>query len=149
MTHTRCALGFVLAASLSVVVAAQQPSAPAAPALSTPDQITAFASSLDACKPGKATTPHLLMKSFVIEHTVVGETNGACTYSQTMPGNMKMECSFSAAGRKAMAAELRNMATGGSMRGGTSQAQPEWAKECEIVTASGSRSPMAQSPRPR
>jgi len=30
------------------------------------------------------------------------------------------------------------------MRGGTSQAQPEWAKECDIVTASGARSPMVR-----
>jgi hypothetical protein len=62
---------------------------------------------------------------------------------------MTMECAFSAAGRKAMAAEIRKLADGGSLTGGTSQAQPEWAKECEIVTASGARSPMVPAPRQR
>lgn len=130
----------------SVTGAAQQP---AGPALSSPDEITAFATALDACKAGTANTPHPLMRTFVIEHVVSGEKAGACAYSQSMPGKMKMECGLSPAGRKAMAADIRNMATGGAMRGGTSQAQPAWAAECEIVTASGSRSPMVQPPRSR
>lgn len=149
MLRTDFVVGFVFAASVASASAQQAPVATARPTPGTPDQVAAFAASLDTCVPGKVATPHLLMKSFVVEHTVVGEAGNVCSYSQTMPGNMKMECAFSAAGRKAMAAELRNMASGGSMRGGTSQAQPAWANECEIVTASGSRSPLVQPARPR
>lgn len=120
-----------------------------APSLGTPDQIRVFADALDACKAAKVATPHPLMRNFVIEHTVIGEKGAVCAYTQTMPAKMTMECGFTASGRKLMAAEIRKTAEGGAMSGGTSQAQPEWAKECEIVTASGSRSPMAPAPRSR
>jgi hypothetical protein len=144
MTHRIAAVLLVGFATATGV--AQQP---VGPTLSSPDEITAFATALDACKAGTAATPHPLMRGFVIEHVVSGEKAGACAYSQSMPGKMKMECGFSAAGRKAMAAEIRNLAAGGAMRGGTSQTQPAWATECEIVTAAGSRSPMVQPPRNR
>lgn len=134
---------FVIGGVILAAVANAQSQAPVlvpAPA----DQVVAFADALDACKTGKVATAHPLMKSFVIEHTITGEKESACAYSQTMPGKMTMECRFSPANRKLMAAELRASAAGGPMRGGTSQAQPEWARECEIVTASGARSPMVR-----
>jgi hypothetical protein len=132
-----CAASAVM---LAGVVYAQTP----APVPARVEEVRAFADSLDACKAGKVATPHPLMKSFVIEHAVTGEKGAACSYSQTMPGKMTMECAFTPAGRKAMAADIRATAAGGPMRGGTSQAQPEWAKECELVTASGARSPMVR-----
>lgn len=143
----RIRLLFVMGAVvLSVALHAQAPTPPAAqaPTPGSADEVRAFADSLEACKAGKVATAHPLMKSFVIEHTVSAEKDAACGYVQTMPGKMTMECKFSASGRKLMAAELRASAAGGPMRGGTSQAQPEWARECEIVTASGARSPMVR-----
>jgi hypothetical protein len=139
-------LSTCVAVALVGVLQAQAPvPAPAAPpALATADEIRTFADSLEACKAGKAATAHPLMRSFVIEHTVTGEKDAACMYSQTMPGKMTMECAFSPKGRALMATEIRASAAGGPMRGGTSQAQPEWAKECELVTASGARSPMVR-----
>lgn len=129
---------------VSVALHAQAPPPAQPPVPGTADDVRAFADSLDTCTLGKVATAHPLMKSFVIEHTIAGEKDKSCAYSQTMPGKMTMECKFSPAGRKLMAAELRVSVAGGPMRGGTSQAQPDWAKECELVTASGTRSPMVK-----
>jgi hypothetical protein len=147
--NVRIAQRIWLVAVGALSVAASWSLAAQAPSSSTPAEIRVFADALDACKPAKASAPHLLMKAFVVEHTITGEKNALCAYSQTMPGKMTMECGFTAAGRKSMAAEIRKLADGGSMSGGTSQAQPDWAKECEIVTASGARSPMVPAPRSR
>jgi hypothetical protein len=146
MTRNLCLVSVGVAVILLSAVHAQVPApAPAQPP--TPgsvEDVRTFADALESCKTGKVATAHPLMKSFVIEHTVTGDKDAACGYVQTMPGKMTMECKFSASGRKLMAAELRASVAGGPMRGGTSMAQPEWAKECEIVTASGARSPMVK-----
>jgi hypothetical protein len=115
----------------------------------TPAEIVAFAEALDGCTPATAKTPHPLMTTFVVEHTVNGEKDGACGYAQTMPGRMKMVCTLSGDGRRALSAELKTMASGGPMRGGTSAAQPVWMKECEIELPSGSRVPAVQTRAPR
>ena len=145
MTLRGCLLSAMGVAVFGIAVHAQS-QAPA-PTPNSPEQVGVFADALEACRAGKVATAHPLMKSFVIEHTITGakgEKLDACGYVQTMPGKMTMECAFSLENRKLMAAELRASAAGGPMRGGTSQAQPEWAKECEIVTASGARSPMVR-----
>jgi hypothetical protein len=146
MTRNLCLASVGVAVLLLSAVYAQVPApAPAQPP--TPgsvEDVRAFADGLESCKTGKVATAHPLMKSFVIEHTVTGDKDATCGYVQTMPGKMTMECKFTASGRKLMAAELRASVAGGPMRGGTSMAQPEWAKECEIVTASGTRSPMVR-----
>lgn len=115
----------------------------AAQTLSTPAEAEAFAASLGTCTAAKAAAPHPLMPSFVIEHTIDGEKDGACAYSQTMPGKMKMICALSADGRKSLATDLRTMATGGPMKGSTSAAGPAWMTECEIEMADGKRIPAA------
>jgi hypothetical protein len=112
-------------------------------ALSTPAEVEAFAASLGSCTAAKAATPHPLMRSFVIEHTIDGEKDGACAYSQTMPGKMKMFCTLSADGRESLATDLRTLATGGPMKGSTSAAGPVWTKECEIEMPDGKRIPVA------
>lgn len=115
----------------------------ASQAVSTPAEVEAFAKALEGCTAAKAATPHLLMKNFVIDHTIGTETAGKCDYRQTMPGKMNMICGFSADARKAFAAELRNMYAGGSMRGSSSSAGPAWMKECEIELPDGKRIPAA------
>lgn len=115
----------------------------AAQALSTPAEVEAFAASLESCTAAKAATPHPLMGSFVIEHTIDGEKDGACAYSQTMPGKMKMFCTLSAEGRQSLAADLRSMAAGEPMKGSTSAPGPVWTKECEIEMPDGKRIPAA------
>lgn len=140
MTRTGSLWSGAVVVVMGAALYAQAPAQPPVPAPA--DAVRAFADALDTCTAGKVATAHPLMRSFVVEHTIAGEKDASCGYSQTMPGKMTMECKFSAAGRKAMAGELRASVAGGPMRGGTSQAQPEWAKECEIVTASGTRSPM-------
>lgn len=112
-------------------------------ALSTPAEVSAFATSLEACAAGTARTPHLLMPTFVVEHTIEGEKGDMCAYRQTMPGNMTMTCALSEAGRAALAVELKTLADGGSFKGGTNQAVPAWFKECEILMPNGNRIPAA------
>lgn len=123
-----------------VLAQAQTPAPPAA--------VRAFADALAACTPATVSTTHPLMRTFVIEHTVAGQQAGRCRYDQTMPGKMRLECAFTPEGRQAMASEIRASAEGGPMSGGTSRTQPAWTSECEIVTASGTRTPMAPAPRP-
>ena len=129
MTRNRC---LFLSALLPLAFAAQA---------SEPDAATlAFADTVAACSAGGFSSPHPFVKDFTIVHTVVGEKNGACEYSQTMPGNMRMECALSEDGRKALAEEFREQAKG-RMSGATTDA-PAWSAECEIVTRDGKRMPM-------
>ena len=113
--------------------------------LSSPAEATAFVSALDACTVSKMRAPHPLMASFVVDHTILGEENGACVYKQTMPGKMTMVCALTPSGRKSLAADMNVMTAGGAMRGGTNQAQPGWFKECQIELPNGNRIPAAQS----
>lgn len=117
------------------------------PTPAAPAQVRAFADGLDTCAAGKVATQHPLMTTFVVEHPVAGVKDGMCMYTQTMPAKMTMACAFSAAGRRAMAADIRATVGGGPMGGGTNRAMPAWAQECEIVTAAGARSPMAPPAR--
>ncbi|PZO10972.1 MAG: hypothetical protein DCF27_01040 [Lysobacteraceae bacterium] len=108
-----------------------------APSITDP---TVFADALDACTVATHAAPHPFVRGFVIEHAIAGELDGACAYSQTMPGGMRMECKLSQAGRSGMAGEYREQAAG--RMSGSSRTQPAWARECEIVTKDGNRSPM-------
>ena len=100
----------------------------------------AFADALEACTVSRHAAPHPFMRTFTIEHAIAGERDGACAYSQTMPGEMRMECRLSKAGRSDLAGDLREQAQG-RMSGGTGR-QPAWSSQCEIVTKDGKRSPI-------
>ena len=139
--HLRHVFGVVLIPALSVVAVH------AAGQLSTPAETQTFLTALDGCSTGKASTPHPLIPSFVVEHTVLGEKNGACDYRQTMPGKMTMVCALTPAGRRTLSADLKTMVSGGPMRGGTNAAQPEWTKECQVELPNGTRIPAAQPAR--
>jgi hypothetical protein len=119
--------------SLAAETEAQAPATIADPA--------AFADALQACTASSHTAPHPFMKGFVIEHAIAGEQDGACAYSQTMPGEMRMECKLSEAGRSGLAGEFREQAQG--RMSGSTGAQPAWTGECEIVDKAGKRSPMS------
>lgn len=131
----------VLALMLAMPALAADPATapPADPAPATVDP-AAFAVALEACTAARHAAPHPFMKGFEIEHTIAGESDGTCAYSQTMPGGMRMECRLSDAGRRGLATEFREQAAG-RMSGGTGK-QPAWTAECEIVTKDGARSPM-------
>jgi len=134
--------------TLSLVWALPTGATAVAQDVSTPAEVTAFIGHLDTCSPGTARTPHPLMTSFVVEHSVVGETDGTCGYRQTMPGNMTMVCALTPDGRKALAADLGAMAAGGALRGGTTRAPPVWMSECQIELQNGTRLPAVQPRRP-
>ncbi len=102
----------------------------------------AFAESLDTCTPASHQAPHPFMKGFTIEHRITGESDGHCDYSQTMPGDMRMECRLTAEGRAGLVAEFREQAQG-RMSGSTSS-QPAWTSECEIVAKDGKRIPIGR-----
>ncbi len=105
-----------------------------------PLDLAAFAEAVAACQPSNHAGPHPFVKGYTIEHAVTGEEQGSCRYSQSMPGDMRMECALSSAGREGLAEEFRQQAQG-KLSGGTSR-QPEWTRECEIVDKSGKRSPL-------
>ena len=109
--------------------------------LSSPAEASAFVAALDTCSASTMRAPHPLMASFVVDHTILGEENGACGYRQTMPGKMAMVCALTPSGRKLLAADMKVMTSGGALRGGTNQPQPGWFKECEIELSSGKRVP--------
>lgn len=52
----------------------------------------AFGQAIAACAPASLNKPHPLMPSFETEHQIQGERDGLCRYTQTMPGDMHMEC---------------------------------------------------------
>jgi hypothetical protein len=120
---------------------------PQPPALSSPSEVGAFVDALGACTEAKTATPHPLMKSFVVEHTIAGATEQGCSYRQTMPGRMAMVCALSETGRKALAADISVYATGGAMKGSTSGPQPAWWGECELEMPDGRRSPLSSPGR--
>jgi len=128
----------LLAAALPLAAAAaQDPPAPG-------EDPAAFADSLEACEPAVLKIPHPLVRPFIITHTVQGVQDGRCRYEQTMPSDLTMECAFSEEGRKAMAGEIRKLAGDTHLHGSTKGPQPVWAKECEIVTADGKRTPFGR-----
>lgn len=100
----------------------------------------AFAGHVAACEAASHQSPHPFVRGFTIDHAVAGETDGRCTYTQTMPGGMRMECGLSAEGRAALAHEFREMAEG--RMSGSTESQATWTRECEIVTADGKRLPV-------
>jgi hypothetical protein len=132
---------FSFALVLAAPVYAAAPAAPAATEAAAPTTDAAgFADALEACTAATHAAPHPFMKGFVIEHAIAGELDGACAYSQTMPGGMRMECKLSEAGRSGMAGDYREQAAG--RMSGSTGSQPAWTSECEIVTKDGQRSPM-------
>ena len=116
--------------------------APTPPPVSGSAEIAAFVEALNSCTAAKAATPHPLMRTFTVEHTVAGITATGCDYRQTMPGRMAMVCSLSPAGRKALATEISVYAKGGSISGSTSAAKPVWWSECQLELPDGKRQPM-------
>jgi hypothetical protein len=120
---------------------------PQPPALSSPAEVSAFVGALGACTEAKAATPHPLMKSFVVEHTIAGATEPGCNYRQTMPGRVAMVCVLSEEGRAALAADINLYVSGGAMKGSSSGPQPAWWSECELEMPDGKRSPMASPGR--
>ncbi len=129
-----------LTLSCSTLAWSATPSSDAAPVASAPLDLAPFAEAVASCRPASHSGPHPFMKGFTIEHTIRGEVDGACGYTQSMPGGMTMECALSDAGREGLAEEFRQQAEG-RLSGGTSR-QPGWTRECEIVDNAGKRSPM-------
>ncbi len=113
------------------------------PQVSGTAEISAFVAALESCTEAKASTPHPLMTSFTVEHTIAGAKEAGYDYRQTMPGNLTMVCTLSVEGRKALAGELSVYAKGGTISGSTSGLRPAWWSECELETADGTRQPMA------
>lgn len=107
----------------------------------------AFGQALAACAPASISMPHPLMAGFETAHRIEGERDGLCRYTQTMPGDMHMECGFSEAGRKAYATEFEKLATG--RLSGSSKEKPAWADACEIVMKDGKRLPAFGTTRTR
>jgi hypothetical protein len=124
----------------AATVVAQKAPAPAI-------DIEPFAAALEECKPATQEMPHPLMANVTIKHTIVGEKNGKCAYTQSMPGNMSMECAFAPESRKSVADSLRWMVKDSRVSGSTKAPVADWMKECEIVMPSGQRVPAAQAPR--
>lgn len=116
------------------------PSTDAAPVASASLDVAPFADAVASCQPATHSAPHPFVKGFIIEHAIRGEVDGACAYTQSMPGGMRMECALSDAGREGLAEEFREQAKG-RMSGGTSR-QPGWTRDCEIVDNAGKRSRM-------
>lgn len=141
MRHALALVVLVLIGAAAVAAGAQ--------AVSSPEALSTFLASLETCTAGTANTPHPLIPGFIVVHTSNGPTDGACGYRQTMPGNMTMVCALSERGRSVLAADIRAMMAGGSMRGSTSAAPPAWMQECEIEMANGRRIPAAPAARPR
>lgn len=119
------------------MLAGQQMAAPAVGDVATGP--AAFATDLSACSPAAFNSPHPLVPGFEAAHLIEGERAGACRYTQTMPGDMHMECGFTEAGREAYAAEFEKMAAG--QMSGSTQDKPTWADDCEIVMKDGKRLP--------
>lgn len=131
---------------LPVMALAAPASPPVAPgAAAEPDPAAAhlaFAAALEACVPASHRSPHPFVRNFVIEHQISGIDGETCGYSQTMPGDMRMECKLDQPGRAGLAAEFRELAEG-RMSGGTGE-QPAWTGGCDVVTADGKRMKLTQ-----
>lgn len=128
-----------------LALAASQAATPPAP--SGTAEVAAFVDALGTCTEAKAATPHPLMRSFIVEHTISGLQENGCGYTQTMPGNMKIVCTLSPEGRKALASEMSPYVKGGTISGSTAAALPTWWRECQLETADGKRSQMAAPAR--
>ena len=137
----------ILMTMVVVSLTLQQPPVASAIAPSSSSEVAAFVEALNTCTAAKAATPHPLMKSFTVEHTIVGAREPGCDYRQTMPGKMAMVCVLSPEGRKAIATELSVYVKGGSISGSTSSAPPVWMNECELEMPDGKRQPMVQPRR--
>ncbi len=123
-------LGGAIAAACAQTGAEPTPASVAAP-LSCP----ALADAMEGCAPAACNQQHPFMRSFQIEHRVVGLVGDRCAYSQTMPGDMLMTCRFTPEGRGEMAGLIRQMERG-NLSGGTGQ-QNAMTRECEVRDSSG------------
>lgn len=138
--------GLILLPALALASPTQTPAAQAPPAESAAADPAAanlaFAAALEACVPASHQSPHPFVRDFVIEHRLSGMDEDHCGYSQTMPGDMRMECKLDEPARVGLAAEFRELAEG-RMSGGTGE-QPAWTGSCEVVTADGKRMKLNQ-----
>lgn len=137
----------MLASLLSIALSLLVSQAPPAVQPSGTAEIAAFVEAIGTCTEAKAATPHPLMKSFTVEHTISGLQEAGCGYTQTMPGNMKIVCALSPEGRKALASEMSVYVKGGTIAGSTAAPLPTWWRECQLETADGKRSQMAAPAR--
>ncbi|MBW8366358.1 MAG: hypothetical protein K0M70_00655 [Arenimonas sp.] len=131
----------MLAVFLAAPALAADPATAGAAAAAEIADPAQFAGALEGCTASTHAAPHPFVKGFTIEHRITGEADGACGYSQTMPGDMRMECRLSDAGRSGLAGEFREQAQG--RMSGSTREQPAWTRECEIVGRDGKRTPMS------
>ena len=138
--------GLMLLPALAIAGPARTPDAETPPAQSAAADPAAanlaFAAALEACVPASHQSPHPFVRGFVIEHSISGMDDELCGYSQTMPGDMRMECKLDEPGRAGLAAEFRELAEG-RMSGGTGE-QPAWTGSCEVLTPDGKRMKLNQ-----
>ena len=138
--------GLMLLPALAIAGPARAPDAETPPAQSAAADPAAanlaFAAALEACVPASHQSPHPFVRDFVIEHSISGMDDQLCGYSQTMPGDMRMECKLDEPGRAGLAAEFRELAEG-RMSGGTGE-QPAWTGGCEVLTPDGKRMKLNQ-----
>lgn len=114
---------------------AQTGAPPATPPVAADMSCQALAEAMEGCAPAACSQRHPFMRSFQIEHRVVGLEGDRCAYSQTMPGDMLMTCRFTPEGRGEMAGLIRQMERG-NLSGGTGQ-QNAMTRECEVRDSTG------------
>lgn len=114
---------------------AQTGAPPATPPVAADMSCQALAEAMEGCAPAACNQQHPFMRSFQIEHRVVGLVGDRCAYSQTMPGDMLMTCRFTPEGRGEMAGLIRQMERG-NLSGGTGQ-QNAMTRECEVRDSTG------------
>lgn len=107
------------------------PPTPVAAAMSCP----ALAEAMEGCAPAACSQQHPFMRSFQIEHRVVGPDGDRCAYSQTMPGDMLMTCRFTPEGRTEMAGLIGEMERG-NLSGGTGR-ESAMTRECQVRDSNG------------
>ncbi|MEZ6023834.1 MAG: hypothetical protein R3C16_10585 [Hyphomonadaceae bacterium] len=142
-----CALGLFAAACAPS--ASTQTSASVAPAAAQ-GGCAGFSTALRACAPARCAHPHPLVPTFTIEHRIAGMEDGACAYTQTVPGDMTMRCRFSEAGRSEFAEEINAMVSGRQTTFSFSTSDPQdtvVTRECVVLDAAGREIPWGVSQR--
>lgn len=138
--------GFFAAAALLLAAACAAPSPNGgAASLSAPAAANceSFAEALRACAPAACRQPHPIVPNFTIEHRVTGVEDGACAYTQSVPGDMHMSCRFSERGRMEVAEQMQDMLSGRqtnfSFSFSTSDPAQDTAltRECALLDSNG------------
>jgi hypothetical protein len=99
----------------------------------------AFTEALRGCAPASCDQRHPFAPGFTITHRVTGTDGEHCAYTQSMPDDMSMSCSFTPAGREEMAGLIEDMGRG-NFSGGTGQ-QNAMTRECVVRDGSGTPIP--------